>query len=377
MPPPHLTEPATTATVTEAVLQVLAGAPAARVAAAARLTLTDLASATEMFKSAGQAALEARAEREWYHVTIVFPELAAAERAAATSLAPALQDLNKEGLITGWWFLRKHPGWRLRFRSRAQADSATTRSAVDNTLKGLKAAGIITHWQAGLYEAEIFAFGGPTGITAAHDHFCADSTGTLNYLARSSPGIGRRELSLLLCGTMFNSAGLDRFEIGDVWNTVAQLRPSSERPGADTHHLLAEQLRPLLHADTGPSGPIFASTAPLADAAEWAEAFRRAGRTLNNAATTATLHRGLRHVLAHLVIFHWNRLGLSAGHQAFLATAARDAALPRFPLNRSAVSPENQAAAALLAQHVILGHTHDHNPLETTMGAEPRRQART
>jgi thiopeptide-type bacteriocin biosynthesis protein len=336
MPPAHLTEPAATITVTNAVLQVLAGTPPAQAAADARLTLTDLAAATELFTNAGHAALEAQAERAWYHVTIMFPDLAAAERAAATSLAPALQNLNQTRHITGWWFLRKHPGWRLRFRPHARADTAAARSAIDKTLNQLKAAGTITHWQPGLYEAETFAFGGPAGITAAHDHFCADSTATLDYLARTSPAIGRRELSVLLCSAMFKSAGLDQFEIGDLWNTVVQLRPPSEHAGTDTHHQLAEQLRPLLHADTSRSGPIFAASAPLAEVAEWAEAFRQAGQTLSHAATAGTLHRGLRHILAHLVIFHWNRIGLSAAHQALLSTAARDAALPG---NRYSSSP--------------------------------------
>lgn len=41
-------------------------------------------------------------------------------------------------------------------------------------------------------------------------------------------------------------------------------------------------------------------------------AFDIAGRTLATAATDGTLERGVRNILAHHVIFHWNRLGLPA-----------------------------------------------------------------
>jgi hypothetical protein len=37
----------------------------------------------------------------------------------------------------------------------------------------------------------------------------------------------------------------------------------------------------------------------------------------------------VRAVLAHVLIFHWNRLGLSAAAQGILARAATAATLPR------------------------------------------------
>jgi hypothetical protein len=45
-------------------------------------------------------------------------------------------------------------------------------------------------------------------------------------------------------------------------------------------------------------------------------------------ATSTDVSRGLRAVLAHVVIFHWNRLGLPAVTQATLARAAASACLP-------------------------------------------------
>ena len=58
-------------------------------------------------------------------------------------------------------------------------------------------------------------------------------------------------------------------------------------------------------------------------------AFIRAGKLLGEAAATNRLDRGLRATLAQIVIFHWNRLGLSASAQGILAHAAKAATLPR------------------------------------------------
>jgi Lantibiotic biosynthesis dehydratase C-term len=57
--------------------------------------------------------------------------------------------------------------------------------------------------------------------------------------------------------------------------------------------------------------------------------FTDAGRRFAVASSGTTLSRGLRAILAYTVIFHWNRLGLSATSQAVLARAASQAILPR------------------------------------------------
>lgn len=90
-------------------------------------------------------------------------------------------------------------------------------------------------------------------------------------------------------------------------------------------------------ADTSPTGPLFGPGRPLAFATPWITAFDIAGRTLGGAAASGSLERGLRDILAHHVIFHWNRLGLSARAQSILARAARDTVLDQPP-----PSPDNR-----------------------------------
>lgn len=321
MPPDHLTT-APPHQVAAGVLAVLGGTGLATAATERGMDPTDLADAIQVYQAAGLAALDRRAEREWYQTRIYFRDWTEAETIAAVHLAPDLGELQANGATTGWWFLRKHPCWRLRLRN---ADP----SAVTQTLDELTATGVLASWQPSIYEPEAAAFGGPAAIGIVHDLFCADSRGVLDYAACAAPGLGRRELSLLLVNALALAAGLDWFERGDVFNRVAQLRPTPA--DADTTRVddLAARLRRLLIATGRADGMPLSTRGPAGFASAWIAAFTTAGRQLGEAATRGDLDRGLRAILAHIVIFHWNRLGLSTTTQAILAHAALAAILPR------------------------------------------------
>jgi thiopeptide-type bacteriocin biosynthesis protein len=62
--------------------------------------------------------------------------------------------------------------------------------------------------------------------------------------------------------------------------------------------------------------------APLSRFGQWASAYAGTGRALAGLAAEGLLRRGLRDILAHHVIFAWNRLGLSYPAQSALAAAA-------------------------------------------------------
>ncbi|MGH3928193.1 MAG: thiopeptide-type bacteriocin biosynthesis protein, partial [Pseudonocardiaceae bacterium] len=244
-----------------------------------------------------------------------------------THLGPRLQRLQDTGVITAWWFIRKAPCWRLRIKPDHHVEPAEMTTAVNSVLDGLTTGGLISRWHQSRYEPETFAFGGRSGMDLAHDLFCADSHNILAYLRRPEPTLGRRELSILLCDILFRATGQEWFECGDIWHRVARLRPiPADTP---THRLaeLAESLRTLLAYDARPTGALFGPDGPLAFAASWAAAFHQAGRALAAAANDNTLERGTRDILAHHVIFHWNRIGLPYKTQSILAHAARTAIL--------------------------------------------------
>ncbi|MEU8621526.1 thiopeptide-type bacteriocin biosynthesis protein [Streptomyces sp. NPDC048623] len=175
--------------------------------------------------------------------------------------------------------------------------------------------------------AETSAFGGSRSTAIAHELFHADSRAVLDRSDIEPWPLGRRELSVLLCMAMFHAAGLEWYEMGDVWHLIGEERPLPHDLPLDRLPRMTDQIRTLLLADTQSAGVLFQDGGPAAFAAPWADAFRRAGIRLGSLARAGELEHGLPHVLSYHVIFHWNRLGLAPRPQALLAKAARNAVL--------------------------------------------------
>jgi thiopeptide-type bacteriocin biosynthesis protein len=314
-----------TASVERAVLALLTGTPSYRAASEVGITPEALAAVARAYQQAGRTALTAalRPSETWDQVVVEFTDWNAAEHTAATVLVPLLQDPE---VTSSWWFLRKHPYWRIRYQPSADATAGLARRQVSRCLDDLTAAGLLRGWRNGSYDPEVLAFGGPAGISIAHQLFCADSVGVLAtfgqaaLVGNASRPVGRKELSILLCAALMRSTHLDWFEQGDTWHRIALLRPRPQ--GIATAH--RDPIRTLLTADTTPTSPLLGSGGPAATITPWATAFRRAGQSLATAANNSQLQRGLRDILAHLIIFHWNRLGLTLTTQATLARAAQD-----------------------------------------------------
>ncbi|WP_119582645.1 thiopeptide-type bacteriocin biosynthesis protein [Streptomyces europaeiscabiei] len=322
MPTDRLIQPVRLEATLNAVLDVLAGTDTDTAAARAGLELTDLDAAVAVYQQAGQQALAQQAgPPAWRQLYIQFTDWAKAEQTAADHIVPVLDLAQQDGLITGWWFIRKHPCWRMRL---LPAFGTSLPLALTDMLDKLTAAGQVHRWWPGIYEPETAAFGGDTSMTIAHTLFHADSHA---ILTTAHGELGRRELSLLLCATLMRAAGLEWYEQGDVWHRVTRERPLPSDVPAAKIHAMADSLRQLLIADTSPSGPMLQSDRTLKPAADWVSAFRQAGRDLGTAARDGALDRGLREVISYHVIFHWNRIGLPARTQSVLAHAAHTAIL--------------------------------------------------
>lgn len=316
-----------------AILAVMSGTPLDQAAATVPVDPPGLADAIELYQAAGRAALDAQARTgDWQHVSIEFPDWDTAEHAAAVYLAPQLCQAEDDGIIAAWWFIRKAPCWRLRCQPGPAATPASTSARIGSILQDMRAQNLIVAAHQAIYEPETCAFGGPDGMDTAHRLFHADSQNVLAYLTACPTAtppdrvIGRRELSILLCSRMFRGARQDWHEQGDIWHQVTGHRPIP--PGTPPGRLsdLTPGLRRLMSTGTGPGSSLTGSRGPLAFASGWATAFENAGSALADAARDGTLTRGLRAVLAHHVLFHWNRIGLPSRTQAILAAAATQAA---------------------------------------------------
>ena len=253
----------------------------------------------------------------WRQYTVEFPTPSAAEDIAVAVLAPALAAAQEEGILHEWWYVRKYPTWRWRYL----ADDPTSH-LVEDLLETLAIEDRIVNWTRGVYEPETLAFGGSAGMHIAHDLFHEDSRHQLLGSSSVAPAaVGKRELAVLLCSVLMRSAGLDWYEQGDVWSKVAELRPSPTLPAEEPADSLTRAINRLMTVDartcthTDPQGP-------LAGYAAWLAAFETAGQSLAELARHGRLRRGLRAVIAHHVIFHANRLGLSVRDQSILAALA-------------------------------------------------------
>lgn len=308
-----------------AVHSVLTGVPLTEVSGHYGLAVEALAEAIETYHHAGVTTLYDRAaDTDWWQAHLEFTEWDQAEHIVTTLLAPRLRSWNSEGVLDQWWFIRKAPYWRLRLRPQHTINRDALAAITAALLDQIVESGQLATWRPTHYEPEIVPFGGPTGIALAHDLFSADSTNLFTYLQADYHPLGRRELSLLLCTALFRAAGQEWFEAGDIWHRVTHLRPDPHHASTDTGHhtTLTRQLRTLLNYDTHPTGALFGPQGPLASIRPWAEAFHSTGQALAHAANQSSLQRGLRAILAHHVIFHWNRLGLHTTTQHALAHAA-------------------------------------------------------
>lgn len=262
-------------------------------------------------------------ESPWRQVTITFPDWAGAEDTAVVDLAPLLTAAETAGLITAWFFVRKQPAWRVRYRP---AD--TTPAAHDHLharLDALQQKRRITRVAETVYEPETHAFGGPEAMASAHRLWHLDSRHLLAYLTDTQPEPAtrrRREMSILLASTMLRAGRLDWYEQGDVWAGVADHREPPEHPRADERRTLQANVRRLMSVETS---TLTATGTPVLGASAWTAAYQAAGRELADLNDNGHLSRGLRDVLAHQVIFASNRLGVPAAVQAVLADAARTA----------------------------------------------------
>lgn len=218
-----------------------------------------------------------------------------------------------------WWFIRKHPQWRLRYTA------PLTRDHLDAALQDLRDRGAVASWNHAIYEPEESAFGGAQAMPTAHTLFCADSAHILAHLdARRTSGagelLGRREQAVVTATALLRGAGLDHYEQGDVWARAAAMRtgrttapppPAEARDGM--RRLLTADHRALIRRGLFDPG--------------WADALADAGGELADLARTGHLERGLRAVLAHHLLFHFNRLGLTRSDQYNLTRLAKDAVM--------------------------------------------------
>lgn len=165
----------------------------------------------------------ATAEPAWEQVFVEFADWDNAEQAAAEHLVPVLDQASAAGLISGWWFIRKRPCWRVRVLP--GRDRAAMRAAVETALDSLAVpGGPLRQWLPGTYEAEEAAFGGPEAMTVAHRLFAEDSTAIMRLATGGKTGLADGNCR-------FCSA--PRYCAGPGWNGTNKATPGTASPASD------------------------------------------------------------------------------------------------------------------------------------------------
>ncbi len=264
----------------------------------------------------------------WHQVSIQFDDYPAAEHTGVAHLGPAMTSAETAGLIASWFFIRKAPCWRFRFLPSHDTTEQDATTYIHQRLRTLHDVDRIASWVETIYEPEMHAFGGAAAMELAHHLFHSDSRHILTYLNnnRATKSAGRsdqrRELSILLCSILMRSAGQDWYEQGDIWARVADNRSLPPDIPLDRLRTMESDLQQLMTRNANPASPEMKDNGPLTFFPGWAAAFADTGRALGDLARNGALRRGVRAVLAHHVIFHWNRLGLPHTTQSILANVA-------------------------------------------------------
>ncbi|GAB3733940.1 methyltransferase, FxLD system [Nocardiopsis nanhaiensis] len=256
-----------------------------------------------------------RTPQNWEQLNLWFPDWRQAERTACSRLGPALAGAQQDGTVSQWWFVRKGACWRIRLQ--LPSDQVVhARTHIEEVLDSWVHEGTLLRWARAIYEPEVHPFGGPEGMDQAHQLFQADSHYLLGHL-RHNGERHRALLAVLRACALLRGAGQDWYEHGDVFARVAAHRPVERSPTRTDVDRLSQLLRAALPH-------------PFMDR-RWSGAFHTAGAHLEELAHSGRLTRGLRAVLAHHLLFAWNRAGVGATEQGLMASAAAAAVFHRRP----------------------------------------------
>ncbi|OLL75602.1 Protein-L-isoaspartate O-methyltransferase [Pseudonocardia sp. Ae263_Ps1] len=174
-------------------------------------------------------------------------------------------------------------------------------------------------------------------------------------------------MGILLATRLLRGAGLDWYEQGDVWHRVAAHRSTSDTP---TLPGLSRAVGALITAaDDAPGSPLHTRPA-------WRSAFAHTGRRLARLAHSGDLQRGLRAVLAHHLLFLFNRIGIPGTEQHHLAAAAHsvfreDHHMSSAPVTGSEDHDADRLRAAL-ADHIRARGTFRTAAVEQAFRSVPR-----
>jgi thiopeptide-type bacteriocin biosynthesis protein len=211
--------------------------------------------------------------------------------------------------LDGYFFMRKAPGVRLRFRAQGEAMTAIVTAALDE----LVLSRAIARWFPSCYEPETFQFGGAEAMELAHAHFSVDARAWWQWESLRRDGrahCSAEVLSLAVLNDLFVRMLEGPEEVWDVWCQLALLHDGA--PGVGRSPVPVVRIGDLVHRVS-------------ADERELLDRYTDANATFAHG-MRALLEGGkllfaFRLVLPYVGLFHWNRYGFSATQRSRMFTA--------------------------------------------------------
>lgn len=230
----------------------------------------------------------------WLQINAAPDPTPEADRAILLAVGAAVGRLRRERALDLWFWQRKEPGLRLRFRARAGREEEVAAALVP-VLRGLVRRGAVRRWRASVYEPEVHLFGGPAMMEAAHRWASADAAVQAASLASSGLAVTPSVLTLAVLNDLFRR-GCDSGpeEVWDVWCRLAAMHGIAPGAGRPLPAIGIEDIAALA-PDVGRA--MAAANARLAAA-------------LSRAWSAGRLTTGRRAALSMVALFHWNRMGL-------------------------------------------------------------------
>jgi thiopeptide-type bacteriocin biosynthesis protein len=115
----------------------------------------------------------------------MYGSTAVLDRLIGLVVSPLLDQLRREGLVAGWFFVRyADPDWQLRLRIKGPGVDITPRalSLLNRIIEPLCAEGLVRKLELGTYEPEFTRYGGEVGMVLAERLFTLDSDAAVDMI---------------------------------------------------------------------------------------------------------------------------------------------------------------------------------------------------
>lgn len=237
-----------------------------------------------------------------------------------TVIAGFFTELQSEKIIQGFWYMRKSDGGP-HLRVRIELTKWTQEKDLLDKIASFKKRYPHLNWSNNIYEPETLVFGGAKSIDVLHKLFQADTDFYLAWqrdlITDGTAQIGPMELSIIAISQLFKACGFGVTESWDVWMQVVHYRPGPKESLLKTFQSNQKRIQRLWK-----QGDSMIHLLPDPSQASWQNFTReleRTGLQLRSLAAHGEMERGLRKVMVWVIIFLWNRWGLSPAEQVAIS----------------------------------------------------------